>query len=437
MKIHSLLTSNRKYALDFNYGDWVSNSESSSVPKAFLALTQKQFRRFYIGSIASQLGFWFSHISYQALMADLTSDELWVSMLFVVTFTPVLLVGPFGGLLADRLDRKKLLLLTYASLMVVSSLQVTLVIADAISPLILLVTSLIVGLIMAVLGPVVQAVTANTVPNQFLPSAISLQAMASNASRVIGPALAAPLVSNNLFEISWALYGVCAGLALLAAAGITLFPYQPDQDTVPIPQRLLAGVLHARDRKPASNALVLIGIISIFGVSHVVLSPAFTSDALGRPSSDFAWLGVSTGFGALIGALAAGSFTQQATLRRGAILAIPYCLLLAGFSRVTDFTIAVLIQILVGFFYIASFTTLQVVVQEVVEENFRGRVMSLFQIAWAGLVPIGSLLMGLLASDTGFGLGSADTIGLTSLICVGYVVSVVISDTWKNISNDR
>ena len=103
----------------------------------------------------------------------------------------------------------------------------------------------------------------------------------------------------------------------------------------------------------------------------------------------------------------------------------------------TDFTVAVLIQILVGFFYIASFTTLQVVVQEVVAENFRGRVMSLFNIAWAGLVPIGSLLMGLLASDTGLGLGSADTIGLTSLICVGYVISVVFWDTFQNTTNDK
>ncbi len=407
------------------------------LPKAFLALNQKQFRRFYIGSIASQLGFWFSHISYQALMADLTDDELWVSMLFVVTFTPVLFLGPFGGLLADRLDRKKLLLATYAALMTVSVLQVILVISNAISPLILLVTSFIVGLIMALLAPVVQAVTANTVQSQYLPSAISLQAMASNASRVLGPALAAPLVSNNLFEISWSLYGICAGLALVAAAGITLFPYQPDEDSIPIFQRLLDGVLHARDKNPAGNALILVGVMSIFGVSHVVLSPAFTSDALGRPASDFAWLGASTGFGALIGALAAGSFTQQATLRRGAILAIPYCLLLAGFSRVTDFTVAVLIQILVGFFYIASFTTLQVVVQEVVAENFRGRVMSLFNIAWAGLVPIGSLLMGLLASDTGLGLGSADTIGLTSLICVGYVIAIVFSEVVKTIHNSR
>ena len=129
---------------------------------AFRAFSHKEFRRFYIGSIAAQMGFWFSHISYQALMADLTNDELWVSLLFVVTFIPVLVLGPLGGLLADRLDRKKLLLSTYASLIVISCIQVILVATDSISPFVLLCTSFFVGIVMAVLGPVVQAVTANT-----------------------------------------------------------------------------------------------------------------------------------------------------------------------------------------------------------------------------------------------------------------------------------
>ena len=368
------------------------------------------------------MGFWFSHISYQALMADLTNDELWVSLLFVVTFLPVLAFGPLGGLLADRLDRKKLLLSTYAALILVSCLQVGLVVADAISPIVLLSTSFLIGIVMAVLGPVVQAVTANTVPHDDLPSAISLQAMASNASRVLGPALCAPLISNNLYEVSWSLYGVCAALALLIAAGITLFPYDLDPTPTPVFQSIADGVAHAREKTEAWRALLLVGFISIFGVSHVALSPSFTANNLGRASSDFAWLGVATGFGALIGALAAGSFTAKSSLQRGALFATPYCILLLIFSRLTDFVIAMLIQILVGFFYIASFTTLQVVVQELVAEEFRGRVMSLFQIAWAGLVPVGTLIMGLLASSKGLNLGPGSTIALTSTICLAYVI---------------
>ena len=397
-------------------------SKKSERYSAFRAFSHKEFRRFYVGSIASQIGFWFSHISYQALMADLTNDELWVSLLFVVTFLPVLVFGPVGGFLADRLDRKKLLLSTYAALILVSCLQVGLVVADVISPIVLLSTSFLVGIVMAVLGPVVQAVTANTVPHADLPSAISLQAMSSNASRVIGPAICAPLVSNNLYEVSWSLYGICAALALLVAAGITLFPYDLDPTPTPVFQSISDGVAHAKEKTEAWRALLVVGFISVFGVSHVALSPSFTANNLGRDSSDFAWLGVATGFGALIGALAAGSFTAKSSLQRGVLFATPYCILLLIFSRVSDFGVAMLIQVFVGFFYMASFTTLQVVVQELVAEEFRGRVMSLFQIAWAGLVPVGTLIMGLLASSKGLDLGPGNTIALTSIICLVYLI---------------
>ena len=243
--------------------------------------------------------------------------------------------GPLGGLLADRFDRKKLLLGSYAALILVSSIQVFLVAVDAISPGILLLTSFLVGLVMAVLSPVVQAVTANTVPPGDLASAISLQAMASNASRVLGPALCAPLVSGNLYEISWSLYSIGLALALIVAFGITLLPYELEKERVPVKQSLLDGISHARERRDAWRALLLVGFISIFGVSHVALSPSFTENSLGKPSSYFAWLGAATGLGALIGALAAGSFTASSTLKRGSVFAIPYCLLLLGFSRVT------------------------------------------------------------------------------------------------------
>ena len=395
---------------------------------AFRAFSHQEFRKFYIGSIAAQVGFWFSHISYQALMSDLTKDELWVSLLFVVTFLPVLFFGPLGGLLADRLDRKRLLLSAYAALILVSAIQVFLVAVNAISPGILLLTSFLIGLVMAVLSPVVQAVTANTVPQEDLASAISLQAMSSNASRVLGPALCAPIVSANLYEISWSLYSLGVALALVIAAGITLLPYELESETVPVTKSLLDGIMHARGKQEAWRALLLVGFMSVFGVSHVALTPSFTENSLGKPSSYFAWLGAATGLGALVGALAAGSFTNKSSLKRGSVFAVPYCFLLLGFSRVTNFEVAIVLQVLVGFFYIASFTTLQVVIQELVDEEFRGRVMSLFNIAWAGLVPIGTLLMGLLASSSGFDLGSANTIAFTSIACFFYVALVVAQE---------
>ena len=90
---------------------------------AFTAFETPAFTRFYLGTLVSQLGFWSSHISYQDLMSDLTSDELWVSLLFVFAFGPVLFVGPIGGILVDRLDSKKVIIAGYAAMMVTAAVQ--------------------------------------------------------------------------------------------------------------------------------------------------------------------------------------------------------------------------------------------------------------------------------------------------------------------------
>ncbi len=358
-------------------------------------------------------------------MSDLTDDELWVSMLFVVTFGPVLLIGPFGGMVVDRFDRKRVLLGCYGALIVTVGAQVAMVALDEVSPGRLLITSTLIGTTMAVLGPAAGAITANVVPANDLPSAISLQAMSANLSRILGPALSAPLLVRDLFEATWSVYLGGVAIASFVISGVTLLPYQRDTEEIPVVQRLMGGWRHARERKPAATALGLVAVVSAFGVSHISLMPSFTADALGRPKGDFVWIGVATGVGALAGALMAGSITKKATLRQGALLILPYCTLLCVFSQLTSFYWAVAIQIPMGFSYIGSFTTLQVLVQQLVAEEHRGRVMSLFQIAWAGFVPVGSLIMGLMAGEAGLDLGSATTILLTSLVCLGCALWVL------------
>jgi MFS family permease len=404
---------------------------------AFTAFETPAFTRFYIGTLVSQLGFWSSHISYQDLMSDLTSDELWVSLLFVFAFGPVLFVGPIGGILVDRLDRKKVILAGYASTMVTAAVQVAIVATDNETPALLLVTALGVGTTMAIMGPAMQAATANVVPSHQLASAISLQSLGANLSRIVGPALVAPIIAAGLFEVSWGAYFVASGIALMLMSGVDLSSQERDRSKVGFREQLVSGIRHARDRQPALAALSLVAVVTIFGVSHISLLPAFTADALDHDKGDFVWLGVATGAGALLGALAAGTLAAGATLRRGAALAVPYCALLLVFSRISTFEIALAIQVVAGFFYIASFTTLQVLVQQLVDDRLRGRVMSLFQIAWGGCVPIGALVMGLLAGAGGLDLGSADTIALTSTVAMIWAASIAVAaPRWRSAPPD-
>lgn len=357
-------------------------------------------------------------------MSELTEDELWVALLFTTTFGPVIFIGPIGGSLVDRFDRKRVLMASYLALAGAAGFQLTLVATDIVTPLWLLFSGGIVGVTMAVLGPTLQTVTANLVEPVDLPSAISLQAMSANLSRVIGPALAAPVIAQDLFEVSWGTYLGTALFAMAVASTLTLRPYERDTQEMSLAQRIRSGLVHAQSRPPAMACLLLVAAVSALVVAHISLMPAFTEDQLGRPKGDFVWVGVATGLGALFGAFTAGSFKQSATLRRGALLALPYCVLLIVFSRTTNFWLAIVIQVLMGFSYIAAFTTMQVRVQELVDEEFRGRVMSLFQIAWGGIVPIGTLLMGLMAGEAGLDLGSADTMLVTGLVATAYTTAV-------------
>lgn len=393
---------------------------------ALKALRNRQFRRFYLGGLVAQLGFWISHISFQDLMSDLTEDELWVALLFTTTFGPVILIGPIGGSVVDRFDRKRVLVVTYFALACAAGFQLTLVATGIVTPLWLLFSGGVVGMTMAVLGPTLQTVTANLVGPADLPSAISLQAMSANLSRVVGPAVAAPVIAKDLFELSWGTYLGTALFAMAVASTLTLRPYELDTQEMTLRQRVRSGFGHAQSRPPAMACLLLVATVSGLVVAHISLMPAFTEDQLGRPKGDFVWIGVATGLGALFGAFTAGSFRRAATLRRGALLALPYCALLIVFSRTTEFALAIAIQVVMGFFYIAAFTTMQVRVQALVDEEFRGRVMSLFQIAWGGVVPIGSLVMGLMAGSAGLDLGSADTMLIAGIAATAYAGTVAI-----------
>lgn len=354
-------------------------------------MNHRPFRRLFTGSLISQLGFWFSHISFQDLMSDLTEDELWVSALFVVTFVPVLVLGPFGGVLVDRVDRLKVLTGCYLSLVVVATIQLLLVASDSVTPVRLLVTSSLLGTTLAFMGPAGQAVTANVVPPTDLSSAISLQAMSSNLNRTVGPALAAPFIARDWFEATWGAYACGALIATGLLFGVRLRPFEPSPPGVPYLRQIALGVGHARERRQAFDALLLIAAVTVLVVSATALMPSFTEESLNRPKGDFAYLGSVIGFGALLGAAYAGSVGDKVSFRRGAILAWPYCFLATAVALVSNFWVAIVIMFLMGFFYLASFTTLQVLIQQVVDEDMRGRVMSLFQISWGGMVPIGAL----------------------------------------------
>jgi len=399
---------------------------------AFRALRHRPFQLLFAAFMINQTGFWISHISLQGLMVELSNNDTRMNgLLFFALFLPAFALAPLAGVAADRFDRKRIVLMSYSAIALACAALSLLTAGGWTSPGILLCVSVWMGISFAFSGPASMAIAANSVPSEDLASAVSLQSAANNLTRVMGPLFAAPLLAAGRFEISFAIYLLAAATAASLTAAMRISRYVPDDEDSGIWSRIIGGLDHARERKPALPVLATVGVLSFFGVSHTVLIPSFAEEVLGSREY-FAWLVAATGLGAMTGALRMGQSKRPPSLLRGAFGLLAYGCTLAVFSRTTDLTVALIAQAGVGYFYFSVMTGLQTLIQQIVDESKRGRVMSLFQVAWAGLVPFGSLAMGYLAGPA----GTPTTLGLSAAICCVYGAAVAFW-SWKNLPDPR
>lgn len=388
----------------------------------FGALRHRSFRLLFVSFLVNQTGFWISHISLQGLMVELSNNDTRQNgLLFFALFLPAFAFAPLAGVAADRFDRKRIVLACYTSVMACSGALVALTATGAVTPALLLAIAAAMGLTFAFSGPASMAIAANSVPDADLASAVSLQSAANNLTRVVGPLLAAPLVATARFDVSFGVFLGAAATASVLTAAMRIAPHEPEHEGGGILARMRNGFEHARERRPALPALVTVATLSFFGVSHTVLLPAFAADVLGDKSL-FAWLVAATGLGAMAGALWAGRASGAPGLRSAAAGVIAYGTSLVVFGATRHIAVALVAQLVVGYFYFSVMTGLQTLIQQIVDESKRGRVMSLFQVCWAGLVPFGSLLLGFLAGP----LGTARTLVATAVVCVLFGIAMVI-----------
>jgi MFS family permease len=400
---------------------------ASSRGRGFRALAHRPFRLLFSSFLINQTGFWIAYIALQGLMVHLTAnDPFRLGQLFFAMFIPAFVLAPVAGVVADRFDRKRIMLLCYGGVALVMSALVSLTITGAIRPPFVMALAFLLGTCFSFSGPASMAVAANTVPEPDLASAVSLQSAANNLTRVFGPALAAPVVAAARFEIAFVVYLATALVAAVLTARMHIATYVPEQDDGGILARLRSGLDHAHERRPALPALLTVGALSFFGISHVAVLPVYAEAVLGSRDL-FAWIVAASGIGAMIGALVTG-YESQASLRSAAVRMLLYGVCLAIFAATTNLWLALCAQLGVGYFYFAVMTSLQTLIQQIVDEGKRGRVMSLFQVAWAGLIPFGGLAMG---AATGLA-GIVPTLAVAAVACGAVAVFVITgAERWS------
>ena len=381
-------------------------------PGLFAALEHRDYRFLFGSFVVNQTGFWLSHISLQAFMVDLSDgDPFQVGLLTFALLIPALLLAPIAGALADRFDRKAIVLTCYAVVAVLSALLGFLTFAHSVTSLRLMAFAFAMGTTFAFAGPASMAIAANAVRNADLPSAVALQSATNNLTRVIGPLLAAPLVAAGYYGVGFVVFAIASAVAALLVGRMRVANLTELED-LGLFERIAMGWRHARERKPALAAIFTAGCLSVFGIGHIAMLPIFARDVLGD-EAHFPWLVAVTAFGAMLGALATGREVRP-TLNRAALRLSLYGIAFGLFALSQSLWLAFLAQFIVGYFYFAIMTGLQTLIQQLVDDSNRGRVMSLFQVAWGGLTPIGSLMMGAIAGV----LGIASTLTIMAVCCV-------------------
>lgn len=399
----------------------------SSRGRAFRALSHHPYRLLFAAFMVNQTGFWISHIGMQGLMVELSHNQpLWLGLLYFALFIPAFALAPLAGVAADRFDRKRIMLTSYGAVAALSAVLAALTATEHISPPLLLALALGFGTCFAFAGPASFALAANAVPDIDMPSAVSLQSAANNLTRVVGPVVAAPLVAASHFEFAFLAFLFSSFVAAALIALMRVARYESEFEDGGILARLAVGFRHARERRPAFPALAMVATLSLFGVSHSAILPVFAEQMLGSVEY-FAWIVVATGAGAMLGAISIGYREQTPSMLAAAVLMLAYSAAMGLFAFSHALPIALAAQFVLGWTYFAVMTSLQTLVQSIVDESKRGRVMSLFQVAWAGLVPWGGLAMGAAAAR----IGATTTLGIGAGICGVYAAGVLV---WARVS---
>jgi MFS family permease len=389
--------------------------------RSFRALRHREFRQLWIAYAVGDIGFWISFISLQWQMSRTTdSNAGWLGLLFFTNFVPMLVLAPLAGVAADRFDRKSLLVASRAAITVVATVLAVLTGAHMAGPGVLLAFAAVFGSVFAVMAPAGQAVIANAVPVADLASAVSLQSAGTNVSRITGPALAAPILALWGAGAAFAVYAASNVVMAVVLVRIRLTARIIPPTTANVWRQFADGLAHARERR-AFPALAMMSVFSVFGAAHVVMFPVIAHEVLGRGETSFTTLVSASGVGAVIGALTTGARRSGPSLVAGARHLAAFSVVLVLFALSRSWPLSVALAGVLGIFYFATTTTLNTLLQHLADDDKRGRIMSLFTLTWAGLVPFGGLWMGGVAG----GAGAPTALVIGALVCCAYAVFVM------------
>jgi MFS family permease len=405
----------------------------------FAALRIRNYRLFWTGQVVSRTGTWMQTVSLPWLVLALGGSPIELGIVTALEFTPSLVLAPFGGVYADRLDRRRALVVTQAlaSIQVIALLVVT--VSGLVTIPLIMALALALGFVNAIDAPLRQSLVADLVPRDVLANAIALNAMAFNGARIVGPAIAGVTiaigtglfgsvtagVSFNLALNAVSFVAVLVALRLMNPAEITRRE-RPERDP-PVLESLREGIGYAARTPIVRWSLLLVAVVATFGINFRILLPLFTQEVLHLGADAYGALYAALGLGALAGAFSLALLHQRRFVALMVGGAIAFGIALAGLAFTSSALIAGGLLVGAGFSQMLLTNTANAAVQSHVSDELRGRVVALYITIVQGSTPVGGILAGILVEHgsvaLAFGVGAVASI--TAAVVVGLRVRAV------------
>ena len=372
----------------------------------FRALSHRDFRLFWIGAFLSNVGTWMQAVAQGWLMLLLTNSAFWLGLDAFVATAPGFLFTLAGGVFADLIDRRRLLLFTQVVAGMAALGLAVLVGTGVVNRWMVLGFSFITGCCMALASPSFLAMTYDLVGREDLPNAIAMNSTQFQLARVVGPALAG--VAFKLFDLAGCFFANGLSFIAVVAALWVVRPERKTTATHSVRDRralwhdLVEGFRYVRNRPRVSALLILSGVNSLFGAPYFTLVPIYARNIFGLGETGLALMMGTAGAGAFFGALLVaylGDFRRKGWLVLGG--SITFGLFITAFAVSASLTMSLVFLFGVGFSIVVSVATTNTLLQKLVTDQMRGRVMSMFILSFLGTMPIGNILAGAASNSVG------------------------------------
>jgi MFS family permease len=381
------------------------------------ALRHRNYRLFFSGQSVSLIGTWITRIATSWLVYRLTGSELLLGVVGFCGQVPTLLLAPFAGVVVDRADRQRILIVTQILSMVQSAALAILTLSGVITVGEILGLQVFQGLINSFDTPARQAFVVEMVEDRAdLANAIALNSSMVNGSRIIGPSIGGAIIAA--FGEGWCFAIDAVSYVFVIGSLLAMHLTRASRERrveAHVLQDLRAGWDYVLGSTPIRTALIMLAIVSTMAMPYTVLMPAVVTDVLHGGPSSLGLLMTASGVGALAGALYLAQRKSVVGLGTVAMFAtIAFGAGLIGFSLSRSELVAAAILTVVGAGFILQMAATTTGLQTLVDDSIRGRVMAFYTMAFFGSAPIGSLLAGVLADR----IGPETTIGLCGGVCI-------------------